>query len=203
MKNQSARMNRYLQIAETLIKENQVYACICSRKDIASAPQEGIVNHSICPGKCSTKDVSIHKENVSWRLQNQQNPVLDGLILRNRDKVFSFEFTSTVDDYDDGITHIIRGLDLLPAEERLNELRSFMFPLSPPLQFFYHPLLFESSLQKVSKSKGAKSLRAMLTSGWNLDSLTGYCAFLLGKSTALQPKDLNWWQANAVEMLVR
>jgi glutamyl-Q tRNA(Asp) synthetase len=63
---------------------------------------------------------------------------------------------STVDDWDYGVTHVVRGADLLPASGLHRELAGRLG--APQVKFAHHPLLTGADGGKLSKSQGTAQL---------------------------------------------
>ncbi len=200
LKNQSERTDRYAYVAKILQTKNLLFACTCSRKQL----QNHVENQTtaVCTA-CKRKNLPLEAKDVRWRFSAGFGSVADGVLIRNKDKIFSFEFTSIVDDYDDKITHVIRGADLKPLQIKLGTLRKAVFPDAPELKYFYHPVLYENKSQKLSKSKDSSSLARMLETGWTIDLLIGYCGFLLGYQNTLQKRSLSWWVVNGPQKLLQ
>ena len=65
---------------------------------------------------------------------------------------------------DDGITHVIRGMDLLASTGRQIQLARLLGRAKPP-QFLHHPLVMKSPAQKLSKSDGDTAVGDMRRAG--------------------------------------
>jgi|GEM_PF-3707690 len=201
MPSQSKRTQRYQSFTEKLTAQKRLFTCSCSRKDILQK-RSIYQDKPTCVSSCRDHK-TMEIAGLSLRLNFPEHELLDGLLVRNRDGVYSYEFTSVIDDYDDKITHVVRGRDLVPAEIRLHTLRGTLFAGSPKLIHIYHPLLFESSQQKLSKSRGSLGLRKMIADGWGREDLIGYCAYLLGVQQTIRPQSLAWWLTNGYEKLAQ
>jgi glutamyl/glutaminyl-tRNA synthetase len=70
----------------------------------------------------------------------------------------------TVDDFDQDVNLVIRGLDLLDSTGRQIQLARMLGRSGPP-RFMHHPLIMKAPGQKVSKSDGATGVREMRASG--------------------------------------
>ena len=87
------------------------------------------------------------------------------LLIRDRDGNWTYQFAVTVDDYVQGVTHIIRGDDLLASTGRQLQLARLLGRREPPL-FLHHPLFMKSPTQKLSKSDGDTGVRDLRARGW-------------------------------------
>jgi len=87
------------------------------------------------------------------------------LAIRDREGNWTYQFCATVDDFDQGITHVIRGEDLLDSTGRQIQLARLLGRPSPPL-FLHHPLIMKSAMQKLSKSDRDTGVRDLRARGW-------------------------------------
>jgi glutamyl-tRNA synthetase/glutamyl-Q tRNA(Asp) synthetase len=95
------------------------------------------------------------------------------LLIRDREGNWTYQFAATVDDYVQGVTHVIRGDDLLESTGRQLQLARLLGRREPP-QFLHHPLLMKSAAaegfggprQKLSKSDGDTAVRELRARGW-------------------------------------
>ena len=87
------------------------------------------------------------------------------LLIRDRDGNWTYQFAVTVDDYVQGVTHVIRGDDLLASTGRQLQLARLLGRREPPL-FLHHALIMKSATQKLSKSDGDTGVRDLRARGW-------------------------------------
>jgi glutamyl/glutaminyl-tRNA synthetase len=87
------------------------------------------------------------------------------LLIRDREGNWTYQFAVTVDDYVQGVTHVIRGDDLLASTGRQLQLARLLGRREPPL-FLHHALIMKSSTQKLSKSDGDTGVRDLRARGW-------------------------------------
>jgi glutamyl/glutaminyl-tRNA synthetase len=86
------------------------------------------------------------------------------LLARDRDGNWTYQFAVTVDDLEQGITHVIRGDDLLDSTGRQLQLARLLGRERPPL-FLHHPLVMKSATQKLSKADRDTSVRDLRAAG--------------------------------------
>ncbi|RAI03858.1 tRNA glutamyl-Q(34) synthetase GluQRS [Acuticoccus sediminis] len=89
------------------------------------------------------------------------------VVLARKETPTSYHLSVVVDDADDGISHIVRGADLLTAtavHRVLQVLLGFPTPL-----YHHHGLVLGEDGRKLSKSNGALGLGAMRQAGWTAD----------------------------------
>jgi glutamyl-tRNA synthetase/glutamyl-Q tRNA(Asp) synthetase len=87
------------------------------------------------------------------------------LLIRDREGNWTYQFAVTVDDYVQGVTHVIRGDDLLTSTGRQLQLARLLGRREPPL-FLHHALIMKSPTQKLSKSDGDTGVRDLRARGW-------------------------------------
>ena len=193
---QSDRGDIYLQALEALRRQGLVYACRCTRADVAasvggwttSVPPGGTEvagrdggSEQRYPSTCRDRgladapglglrvrlDPSVERF-VDLRLGSQEQRPSEqcgDLLIRDREGNWTYQFAATVDDYIQGVTHIIRGEDLLDSTGRQLQLARLLGRREPP-QFLHHPLIMKSATQKLSKSDGDTGVRELRAWGW-------------------------------------
>jgi len=172
-----------------------VYACECSRTEIAAAGEPGAELRY--PGTCAEKGLtegpgrgtrvrlepSVERF-VDRRLGPQQQHPADqcgDLLVRDRDGNWTYQFAVTVDDFDQGVTLVIRGEDLLPSTGRQIQLARLLGRTTPP-EFLHHALIMKNATQKLSKSDGDTGIRDLRAKGWTPARVIGHAAALAGSA---------------------
>lgn len=125
---QSRRRDRHDAAVESLLASGRAYACSCSRRDLANAPRGplGIIYPGTCRQGCSGPDSAIRvrttDEPVTFddRLQGPREQRLESesgdFVIRRRDGLIAYQLAVAVDDALDGITEVVRGIDLLDSK---------------------------------------------------------------------------------------
>lgn len=176
---QQGRISRYSELLDALVKTGQVFACTCSRKEIAQHSKDGQY-----PGTCRLKQLPLDTPDAAWRLHTPQNTIIrfsDALldntsidlwaesrdfIIRRRDGVPAYHIASLADDVDQGINLIVRGADLLTSTAVQLYLADLLGQTSfRRVAFYHHPLLQDTTGDKLSKSAGSSSLRSLREAG--------------------------------------
>ena len=160
---QKDRLDLYESAIEQLRQNQLVYACECTRKMLGS-------NH-IYAGTCREKHldfrdqairVKVSDEMICFqdRLQGQHcsnlQADLGDFVLKRRDGIINYQLAVVVDDYLQGMTHVVRGADLLDNTERqiwLGRLLGY-----PQLDYMHLPLAMNDQGQKLSKQNLAQAL---------------------------------------------
>lgn len=165
---QRERGDIYSQALETLKHQQLVYGCRCARV-------------SRYPGTCRERGL-VDAPGVGLRVRfepaverfvdlrhgpQEQRPSeqCGDLLIRDREGNWTYQFAVTVDDYVQGVTHVIRGDDLLASTGRQLQLARLLGRREPPL-FLHHALIMKSPTQKLSKSDGDTGVRDLRARGW-------------------------------------
>ncbi len=190
---QSDRHSIYEAALEPLRSQGLVYACECSRSEIAAGSEPG--QELRYPGTCATKKL-IEGSGLGTRVRlspsverfddlrhgpQEQRPSdqAGDLLVRDRDGNWTYQFAVTVDDYAQGVTLVIRGDDLLTSTGRQIQLSRLLGRPTAP-RFLHHPLLMKSASQKLSKADHDTSVRDLRASGWTAAAVIGRAAVLVG-----------------------
>ncbi len=121
------------------------------------------------PGRTTFKDVV--RDEVSF----DHSQVDDFVILRS-DRTPTYHLASTVDDVDYGITHVVRGEDLLSSTPKHILLTEAMG--AEPAQYAHLSLLMGPDGKKLSKRHGHTAISAYRDAGYLPEALVNYLALL-------------------------
>ena len=176
---QRLRIHLYEKMLARLVDTGLVFACTCSRSKITAHSADGQY-----PGTCRDKALPLDTPDAGWRIKTPEDCVIffeDKLvgetslnlydanrdfIIRRRDGFPAYHVASLADDLLYEISCIVRGEDLLASTAaqlylaRLLNERSFA-----NANFYHHPLLVDAAGEKLSKSSGSQSLKAMRENG--------------------------------------
>jgi glutamyl-Q tRNA(Asp) synthetase len=181
---QSQQLKAYQNALERLYSDRQVYPCSCSRQQISSVlSSQGLLRarnqEQVYPGTCRNGHVwQAQLPNTSsasaWRLalkpdqwirfsdaelgpqeQNLNTDVGD-FVLRRADGIFAYQLAVVVDDARQGITHIVRGADLLSNTARQIYLQGALNYPTP--QYRHLPLVLDPHGEKLSKQTHATQI---------------------------------------------
>lgn len=160
---QKDRLTIYEQVLDQLKQQHAIYACQCTRKMLGS-------NH-IYAGTCRDLNLDFAEQAIRLkvddllicfedRLQGLQcsnlKDDLGDFVLKRRDGIISYQLAVVVDDYLQGITHVVRGADLLDNTARQIWLGSILN--YPSLSYMHLPLAMNDQGQKLSKQNLAQAL---------------------------------------------
>ena len=170
---QSRRYDLYHEALGRLKAKGLVYPCDCSRKDwqaAARAGADGFVYNGCCAGLDPQR--ALHKT-PAWRVrvpdeiigfddavvghyaQNLAHDIGDFVLLR-ADGFWAYQLAVVADDAAQGITHIVRGQDLLVSTPRQLWLQRALD--APEPHYAHLPLLVNGAGQKWSKQTLAPAL---------------------------------------------
>jgi len=160
---QKNRFEIYEQVLEQLKQFDAIYACQCTRKMLGS-------NH-IYAGTCRDLNLEFADQAIRLKVTDQQICFEDRLqgrqcsnllhelgdfVLKRRDGIISYQLAVVVDDYLQGISHVVRGADLLDNTARQIWLGSLLG--YPNLSYMHLPLAMNDQGQKLSKQNLAQAL---------------------------------------------
>lgn len=179
---QTQHLADYHAAIDYLAQKNLVYGCDCSRKQIETFYQRQIFqtqqpfvkNPLRYPRLCVHQHLTLKNHAVRLilpdylmgfhdNLQSVQwaNPqTSDGdIVLRRRDGMINYMLAVVVDDAKQGITQVVRGLDILPLTLSQQMLAAYLD--LPQIQSYYHlPILVNDKWQKLSKQTLAEPISA-------------------------------------------
>ena len=104
------------------------------------------------------------------------NPLVWGdVILARKDIGTSYHLSVVVDDAMQGISHIIRGVDLYAATY-IHSILQILLGLPRPV-YFHHDLLLDDDMKKLAKSNNSAAIREILTQNKGLDYISDLLEF--------------------------
>ena len=185
----------YEQVLRGLESRGLTYPCVCSRKSIEAITGPGAELRY--PGTCrdlaldgrteSARRLRIETEAIAFRDLRlgdiQQTPAeqCGDVLLRDRNRCWTYQFAVVVDDHDQGIDLVIRGEDLLASTGRQIQMARLLGRALPP-RFLHHPLITREDGQKLSKSNRDTGIRELRAAGWTAERVLGVAAIALGLS---------------------
>ncbi|MCL6417340.1 tRNA glutamyl-Q(34) synthetase GluQRS [Aestuariirhabdus sp. Z084] len=160
---QSRHRERYQELKQQLLDTQQAYPCNCSRKQLA--PYQGYYP-GLCrdglkgSGDCAIRVLCNSTIEFEDRIQGHQHFALakevGDFIIWRRDGLVAYQLAAAADDAWQGITHVVRGIDLLDSTPRQRHLQQlFNFPLA---SYAHIPVLINDQGKKLSKQNLARPL---------------------------------------------
>jgi glutamyl-tRNA synthetase len=153
------RATTYRQEADGLLAAGHAYVCRCSRREAGAG--------RACAASCASRDYELVAGESALRLRipvdvrheivgtgsgnagSRHDP-----ILWRRDGLPAYHLASVIEDRDQGVTHIVRGHDLLEASGLHRYLATLLdAPGLASADFIHHPLVADERGVKLSKSR--------------------------------------------------
>ncbi len=190
---QSQRLNVYKSYAEKLLKQDKAYRCYCTKERLNKMKEEqkkkGEKPHY--DGHCRNIKQILDKPFVI-RINLPQEDIVfedllrgeitfrysefDDFIIMKSDGSPMYNFANVIDDFEMGITHVVRGDDHLTNTAKqviLYRLLGFKIPY-----FIHIPLIMGEDKARLSKRHGAKSVLEYRDEGYIKEALINYLARL-------------------------
>lgn len=156
---QSSRIDVYRKIINDLDKRNLIYRCRCSRRDL--------IDDERYPGTCRERNwgseppaalrlrvdpgIVEFTDAIQGRFRQDVARDVGDFILQRRDGIFAYCLGVVIDDAAQGVTHVVRGADLLDNTPRQMHLQRV---LRLPTPVYAHiPVLVEADGAKLAKSR--------------------------------------------------
>ena len=169
---QALRDERYHALINELLQTGKVFACRCSRNML----MKGQCN-------CITRTINLSTPDTALRLNTAGQTVsfndiktgdikvdvdtdMHNFIIRRRDGIPAYQIVSLADDVDFDINLIIRGQDLYGSTAAQLHLVSLLgLSHFRETKFYHHRLITDKHGNKLSKSAGSMSIKAMRQQG--------------------------------------
>lgn len=155
-----------------------VYPCGCTRREIAdsrvgiasdgAAVYPGTCRHGLAPGKTARAfrvrvpdagnpagDIQFDDRWMGTVSQQLATEVGD-FVLKRADGFWAYQLAVVVDDADQGVTHVVRGADLLDSTPRQIYLQRLLGLRTP--SYLHVPVVANEAGEKLSKQTGAMAL---------------------------------------------
>lgn len=185
----------YREGVERLRRASHVFACDCTRRDIARAarpvaneepPYPGRCTHRglpesdghalrvvLPPGKIAFEDALCGGREMAPAAQ------VGALMLRDRHGHWTYQFAVSVDDVRHGIALVVRGVDLLPSTGRQVLVMRMLGRDTPPT-YLHHPLIHRPDGLKLSKANRDAGVRELREDGLTPADVFGLAAHAVG-----------------------
>lgn len=194
---QSKRMDRYQEVIDQMLENGTAYRCYCSKEQLQAdrEQQEANKEKPKYVGRCRhlTKEQQDLSKPHCIRFKNPEqgivtfddairgsisfdNVELDDFIIARTDGTPTYNFCVVVDDFDMGITHVIRGEDHINNTPRqINVLEA----LGAPIPTYAHVSMINGQDgKKLSKRHGAVNVMQFKEDGYLPEAIINYIARL-------------------------
>jgi glutamyl-Q tRNA(Asp) synthetase len=165
----------YEQALSALQRSGLLYPCTCSRKLLAELPGR----HDIYPGICRNRTVFPTDQPYALRVKSDRREIgfddrLQGsirqnlaeehgdFILKRKEGIVSYQLACVIDDHLQGVTHVVRGFDLVDSAPKQIYLRQLLGLPTP--SYLHVPIIVDSHGYKLSKQTLAEAVTMQNTS---------------------------------------
>ncbi|MBS0193513.1 MAG: tRNA glutamyl-Q(34) synthetase GluQRS [Proteobacteria bacterium] len=161
---QSTRDDAYADALARLLRSGEAFACACSRSDLVatSGIHHACIAHDMAhddAGRQPAIRLRVGEGRIGFddaiqgRCEQDVRAVVGDFVLRRADGLWAYQLAVVVDDAAQGITHVVRGADLLDSTPRQIGLQR---ALGLPTPAYAHlPLVVDREGRKLSKSDAA------------------------------------------------
>lgn len=195
---QSTRAQAYKDALRVLSNQQLCYRCSCTRKRIneLNGAYDGHCKTHIpneehaCAIRMSTSQVNAplsFKDQIQGLVQDHLES--GDFIIHRKDGLFAYQLAVSVDDIEQGITHIVRGSDLLETTAKQILLIEALGGIAP--HYAHIPIVVSSPGQKLSKQNHAPAIESKQNMK-NLHQAFHALGFNDLPSTAKQSELLSW-----------
>jgi len=153
---------------QKLVATGWAYPCGCSRRDLADAPRGplGTIYPGTCRHGCDATETAIRvrttddpiqfsdalQGSITQRLESESGD----FVIQRRDGLIAYQLAVVVDDAMQGITEVVRGIDLLESTPRQIWLQRLLGYATPAYRHI--PVIVHDNGDKLSKLTGAAGI---------------------------------------------
>ncbi len=168
---QSARVERYGAVIDDLARRKFAYGCSCTRKELedsalaidGSRIYPGTCRHGLAGGKraravrlCTHAAPIGFVDRVQGRIEQRVEKEVGDFVLLRADGIYAYQLAVVVDDFDQGVTDVVRGSDLLDSTARQIHLQRILGAPTP--RYAHLPVAINDAGEKLSKQTAAEPL---------------------------------------------
>ena len=188
---QTKRFDRYNQVIDQLLAEGKAYKCFMPAAELDAIREEQMSKGEKPRYPGTWRDRTDHPEGQPYAIRFKTpltgsvvvkdhirgeieiaNSELDDLIIRRTDGVPTYNFCVVVDDWDMGITHVVRGEDHINNTPRqINILQALGAPIP---EYAHVSMILGDDGKKLSKRHGAVSVMQYRDDGYLPQALLNY-----------------------------
>lgn len=173
---QSRRSAAYQAAYDSLAQRGLIYGCGCTRREIADSrppsagmrgegeyPYPGTCRNGLAPGRRARawrlkapEGVVCFEDRWAGRICQDVAHEVGDFVLKRADGMWAYQLAVVVDDGAQGITHVVRGADLLSSTARQHLLAGLLGLPRPAMM--HVPLVMTDDGRKLSKQNGAPAI---------------------------------------------
>ena len=210
---QSNRLHLYCEALDDFKARDLLYPCFCSRKELAEAMSAPHNSAGRYPGTCRNLSTEKRaerevKKNPALRFRVEPGSIIEyndlihgslrsdvyeetgDFIVARADGIPSYQLAVVLDDIAMGVTHVLRGDDLLDSTPR-QILLYHAFSTKPPI-YAHVPLILGPDRKRLAKRHGSVSIVEIRGTGRSPEEVVGWLAWScglrsdIGKTTAAE-----------------
>jgi glutamyl-Q tRNA(Asp) synthetase len=165
---QSANDTAHKSALANLIEQGLAYRCRCSRRDLNDMPRGalGIIYPGSCRNGCSAGEAAIRlrtndaevafDDGLQGRIAQHLESESGDFVIRRRDGLIAYHLAVVVDDELQGVTEVVRGIDLMDSTPRQIYLQQLLGYRTPG--YAHIPVITHANGDKLSKLTGAPGI---------------------------------------------
>jgi len=163
---QSERHTHYRALIDQLLNQGLAYRCACSRKQLKEHqgrhPEQCREGNAKLGGRPFAVRFALHDERSEWHDQlletqvQQVHAELDDPVILRKEGFYAYQLAVVADDIDQGITHVVRGSDLLDMTAQQQQIYRAFNATVP--HWMHIPVILNAEGQKLSKQNHAPAL---------------------------------------------
>lgn len=169
---QSQRIARYELALAQLREAGLVYDCACSRADLQRAASAPLGAEAVYPGTCrdglppgkvarairfrAPQETIAFDDLLRGRIEENVAQQTGDFVVRRADGLFAYQLAVVVDDAEQGVTQVVRGVDLLASTARQIALQRALGYATP--RYAHIALVTNPDGTKLGKREGSLPL---------------------------------------------
>ncbi len=158
---QSESLSIYENALTKLAETQTIYTCVCSRKTLATEGDCHCLEKQIDLNTLHAYRVRTDQRLIEFNDRLQGTVISnmaeqDDFILKRKDQIVAYQFAVVLDDAIQGVTHVVRGYDLLeltPKQIYLQKLLGLATPV-----YMHVPIIMDAQGFKLSKQTLAEAV---------------------------------------------
>lgn len=163
---QSRTDSEHREAVQRLLALGLAYRCGCSRRELADAPEGtlGTIYPGTCRNGCNADEYAIRvltddraivvEDRIQGRFEQRLESESGDFIILRRDGLVAYQLAVVIDDALQGITDVVRGIDLLDSTPRQMYLQQLLGLETPG--YAHIPVAEHPDGSKLSKATGAE-----------------------------------------------
>lgn len=170
---QSSQLEQYRQVLDELDRRQLTYPCTCTRRELRAqgvykSPRGGVVYPGTCRQGLGQADgpsavrVLVSSDTISF-IDGLQGPCKQNLasdvgdfVLVRKDGLIAYQLAVVADDAAQGVSEVVRGVDLIDSTTRQIYLQQLLGLETPA--YLHLPVVADRDGVKLSKQTGAQPL---------------------------------------------